>query len=77
MNMITLQINDKSIPDLRNFKTYNDRDAVPDDIISSIEKLVLMNYCDKPDKKIVEEIRRAAKKMDLDLLKEYLGFIPR
>ena len=37
-----------------------------------VEKLVLINYCDKPDKKIVKEIRGAVEKMDLDMLKDYM-----
>jgi hypothetical protein len=69
---ICKMIEDGICPDIRGFKAYNDRDAVPDEIISMIEKLVLMNYCDKPDKSIVEEIRTAVKKMDLKILKEYL-----
>jgi len=67
-----MQIEDKTCPDIRNFRSYNDRDAVPDDIISMIEKLVLMNYCDKPDKSVVKEIRLAVEQIDLDILKEYL-----
>lgn len=74
---ICKMIEDGICPDIRGFKAYNDRDAVPDEIISMIEKLVLMNYCDKPDKSIVEEIRTAVKKMDLKILKEYLWFNPR
>ena len=62
---------------MRHFKSYNDWDAVPLEIVSMIEKLVLLNYCDKPDQKIVNEIRGAVDMMDLDMLKEYMDFIPR
>ena len=77
LNYICGQIEIKSCPDLRNMKTYSDWDAVPMEIISKIERLVLINYCDKPDKKVVNEIRMAADTMNLDMLKNYLGFIPK
>ena len=77
LNYICGQIEIKSCPDLRNMKTYSDWDVVPMEIISKIEKLVLINYCDKPDKKVVNEIRMAADTMNLDMLKNYLGFIPK
>ena len=75
LNYICEQIEIKSCPDLRNMKTYSDWDVVPMEIISKIERLVLINYCDKPDKKVVNEIRMAADTMNLDMLKNYLGFI--
>jgi len=77
LNYICGQIEIKSCPDLRNMKTYSDWDVVPMEIISKIERLVLINYCDKPDKKVVNEIRMAADTMNLDMLKNYLGFIPK
>ena len=77
LNYICEQIEIKSCPDLRNMKTYSDWDVVPMEIISKIERLVLINYCDKPDKKVVNEIRMAADTMNLDMLKNYLGFIPK
>jgi len=76
LNYICDQINNGKCPDLRNLKTYNDWSAVPLDIVSRIEKLVLINYCDKPNKKIVQEIWDTAEKMDLEILKKYLGFVP-
>ena len=42
-----------------------------------IEKLVLINYADKPDPKVVAETRKAAENMNLGMLKEYLGFQPK
>lgn len=77
LNIICRMIENKECPDLRYMKTYNDWDNIPIEIISMIEKLVLLNYCDKPDKKIVEEIRTAVDKMNLDMLKEYLNFNPK
>ena len=59
---------------MRHFKSYNDWDAVPAEIVSMIEKLVLLNYCDKPDQKVVDEIRKAVEMMDLDMLKEFMNF---
>lgn len=74
---ICKMIENKECPDLRFMKTYNDWDNVPMKVVSMVEKLVLLNYCDKPDQRIVEEIRTAVDKMDLDLLKEYLNFTPK
>ena len=62
---------------MRYMKSYNDWDAVPNEVVSMIEELVLINYADKPDKKVVEETRAAVEMMDLDMLKEYMGFEPR
>lgn len=74
LNIICKKIEDKECPDIRYFKSYNDWDAVPNEIVSMIEKLVLLNYCDKPDQKVVNEIREAVEMMNLDLLKEYMDF---
>jgi hypothetical protein len=73
---ICQMIQDGKCPDMRTFKTYADRDNVPMEVIDKIERLVLMNYCDKPDKTVVKEIRDAVKKMDLGVLKKYLNFNP-
>jgi hypothetical protein len=62
---------------MRYFKSYNDWDAVPLEIVSMIEKLVLLNYCDKPDQKVVDSIRMAVGMMNLDMLKKFMDFIPR
>lgn len=77
LDVIVDMIKKWECPDLRFFKNYNDWDSVPMKVVSMIEKLVLINYCDKPDKSVVEEIRIAAEKMDLDLLKEYMNFVPK
>lgn len=76
MDRICNEIQEKRCPDLRYMKSYKDRDAVPNLVVDRIEKLVLINYCDKPDKKTVNEIRGAAEKMDLAILKKYLNFNP-
>lgn len=77
LNRICQKINAWECPDMRKFHTFKDRDSVPLDVLSSIEKLVLLNYCDKPDKKVVKEVRDVVESMDLDILKEYLWFIPK
>lgn len=77
LNKICSLISSGDCPDLRKFKSYNDWDGVPDTVINMIEMLVLVNYCDKPDPKVVEEVRTAAMKMDFTVLREYLGFTPR
>lgn len=76
LNYICNKISNWLCPDIRTFKSYDDWSKLPMDIISMIEKLVLMNYCDKPNKKIVNEIRESVEMMDLDMLKKYLWFNP-
>lgn len=76
LNEICRMIQSGECPDMRTFKTFKDRDLVPMVIVDKIERLVLMNYCDKPDKKVVKEIRDAVNKMDLGILKKYLNFNP-
>lgn len=77
LNYICKQIDSWNCPDIRKFKKLDDRDQLPDDILSRIEKLVLYNYCDKPNANVVKEIRTAVEQMDIDLLKEYMDFRPR
>jgi hypothetical protein len=73
---ICLQVDAGTCPDMRKFKSFKDRDQVPLEVVSEIEKLVLLNYCDKPNKNVVKEVRRAVEKMDLNVLKKYLDFTP-
>jgi hypothetical protein len=77
LNYICREIDNGNCPDIRKFRSLNDRDQLPDKILSQIEKLVLYNYCDKPNANVVKEIRTAVEQMDLDLLKEYMDFRPR
>lgn len=77
LNYICHQIDDGKCPDIRKFRNLNDRDQLPDDILSMIEKLVLYNYCDKPNQNVVKEIRTAIEQMDIDFLKEYMDFTPK
>ena len=77
LNYICREIDNGNCPDIRKFRSLNDRDQLPDKILSQIEKLVLYNYCDKPNPNVVKEIRTAVEQMDLDLLKEYMDFRPR
>jgi len=77
LNKICIMIDNGEVPDLRNMKTYNDREEIPMVVVDMIERLVLMNYNDKPDPKTVKEINRFVEKMDLWLLKEYFGFFPK
>jgi hypothetical protein len=77
LNYICKEIDNGSCPDIRKFKKLDDRDQLPDTILSRIEKLVLYNYCDKPNANVVKEIRTAVEQMDLDLLKDYMDFRPK
>lgn len=77
LNYICREIDNGSCPDIRKFKKLDDRDQLPDTILSRIEKLVLYNYCDKPNVNVVKEIRTAVEQMDLDLLKDYMDFRPK
>ena len=65
LNKICIMIDNGEVPDLRNMKTYNDREEIPMVVVDMIERLVLMNYNDKPDPKTVKEINRFVEKMDL------------
>lgn len=77
LNKICQMITDGDCPDVRQFRSFNDWDKIPMEIVSMIEKLVLVNYCDKPDKNVVNEIRIAVEEINLDILKDYLWFKPR
>ncbi|HPC34084.1 MAG TPA: hypothetical protein PLP73_00330 [Candidatus Absconditabacterales bacterium] len=77
LNKICSAIDAGECPDIRKFRSFADRDTMPNHILSMIERLVLLNYCDKPSQKTVDEIRFAVERMDLDMLKDYLDFNPR
>jgi len=77
LDKICWMIEDWTCPDMRYMKSYNDWDKIPNKVVSMIESLVLINYADKPDKTVVEETRAAVEMMDLDMLKEYMWFVPR